>query len=158
MENQKIVACTKTLTIWAFIGDRNESEVLNKAKAQQDESIKTWTSHISKYPENKQFKLYLATEKKKSYKIMNYDDYVKAERLILLNKPLQEITEAKYWEMLECLPPLKWCTIGNIEMFCMSEMYTGTYTSQYAHDKKNDKYYSKLVDCYDKTTWINTII
>ena len=37
-------------------------------------------------------------------------------------------------------------------MFCTSEMLTGTYTTQYA--AYNGKYYSKIVDVTDESTWI----
>ena len=153
-----IVACTKTLSIWSFVGDKNASEVLQDAKNNQQNDIDTWTSHIKQYGEQDNFKMYLKSAKAKHYKIMEYDDYIKTERLILLNNPLRKITEAKFWEMLECLPPLKWCTIDNIEMFCISEMWSGSYTIQYAHDKNTNTYCTKMVDCCDKSTWINEVL
>ena len=51
-----------------------------------------------------------------------------------------------------------WCTVEGVEMFCMSEMWTGTYTTQYAHDHRTGKYYSKMVDVTDRDTWINTYL
>ena len=40
----------------------------------------------------------------------------------------------------------------------MSEMYTETYTKQYAYDSKNDRYYVKYVDVKDRSTWIDNIL
>jgi hypothetical protein len=160
MEKKEIViACTKTLSIWSFVRDRDAKEMLREAKTSQQNDVDTWTSHIKQYGDkDNNFKMYLKSAKAKQYKIMEYDDYIKAERLTLLSKPLKKITAAKFWEMLECLPPLKWCTIDNVEMFCISEMWTGSYTAQYAYDKSTDKYYCKLVDCCDKATWINEFL
>jgi hypothetical protein len=87
-------------------------------------------------------------------KLMTYKQYKEAQRKHLLDGELTEITEDKFEDALNVLPPICWTTHNNIEMFCMSEMYMGSYTSQYAHDKKTDKYYTKLVDCKDKSTWI----
>ncbi|MGL5436016.1 MAG: hypothetical protein ACRDBO_11535, partial [Lachnospiraceae bacterium] len=71
-------------------------------------------------------------------------------------QPLKETTEEQFEEALNVLPPLKWCTIDGIEMFCMSEMYTATYTNQYA--RYEGKYYKKMVDVTDKSTWLNNYL
>ena len=71
---------------------------------------------------------------------------------------MKEITEETFEDMLNVLPPIKWCTIDGIEMFCMSEMLTGFYTSQYIHDKGTNKYYHKIVDVTDKATWGHNFI
>jgi hypothetical protein len=71
----------------------------------------------------------------------------------MVSGEVKEITREDFYEALDCLPPLKWCTKSNVEMFCMREMYTGTYTTQYA--KKDGKYYSAMVDVTDENTWIH---
>jgi hypothetical protein len=133
-------------------------EKLQQALNHQAEDIKTWEGHIKNYPEAEHLKNYLTEAKNKQYKIMTYDEYIQLERDYFTSKPITEITADRFEEMLNVLPPLKWCTINNIEMFCMSEMLTGTYTSQYLHDRKNNKYYHKIVDITDKTTWGHNFI
>ena len=40
----------------------------------------------------------------------------------------------------------------------MSEFYTSHYTHQYAKDRRTGKYYSKLVDYRDRSTWIHALL
>jgi hypothetical protein len=55
-----------------------------------------------------------------------------------LCKPFEEITEEKYWDLLECLPPERY----NGNSFFMSECYYGTlYRFCF---RLNGKYYSAL--------------
>lgn len=72
--------------------------------------------------------------------------------------PMQEISEEVYEEQLNVLPPICWCTIAGVTMFCMCEMYDGSITSQYARDNRTGKFYTKLVDIYDKNTWIHNVL
>ena len=51
---------------------------------------------------------------------------------------------------------MNWVTINNVNEFCMSEMLSGVYTNQYA--RYNGKYYTKIVDAYDKTTWLHNFL
>ena len=48
--------------------------------------------------------------------------------------------------------------VNGVEMFCMSEMYSDTYTTQYAYDHRTGKYYCKMVDSEDTSTWIHTLL
>lgn len=102
------------------------------------------------------FKSCLEKTKKIKYEIMTWKEFKKRERTYLINDTLKEITEEKYYEMLNVLPPICYVTIDGVEMFCMCEMYTGNYTTQNA--KYNGKYYSKMVDVTDKTTWIHNLL
>lgn len=66
--------------------------------------------------------------------------------LIGLQKDWEEITEERYWEMLEVLPPVRW-TQGIISFFFISEAYTANLHSciiKDATDKNNPKYYEAL--------------
>ncbi|MCI8404288.1 MAG: hypothetical protein HFG29_10780 [Eubacterium sp.] len=45
-----------------------------------------------------------------------------------------------------------------LEVLSMPEMYSGTYTKQYAYDNQSGKYYSKMVDSEDKSTWIHKLL
>ena len=40
----------------------------------------------------------------------------------------------------------------------MSEFENGRFTNQYAHDLHSGRYYSKLVDAEDPSTWIHEIL
>lgn len=86
------------------------------------------------------------------YEVMTFDEFLQKQREEVLAMPVQESTEEEFWKQLEVLPPFIHGTIGDMELFCMSEFDFGTYTSQYA--RKGDKYYFATVDAYDQTTWI----
>lgn len=152
--NTLCVVDVEHLQIYDFANSKEQAEQkFFKALETCQEDIKTWESHCRTYPNAEQFKIYLEEEKNKQYKIMTYGEFLQMERDYYINLPLTEITEDKFFEMLYVLPPIKWKTIDNIEMFCMSEMLTGCYTSQYLHDRNANKFYHKIVDITDKKTW-----
>ncbi len=131
-----------------------KAEIENRERESANEyEFETWENHCKNYPDVDSFKAYLKQAQNKKYEIMTFEEFLQKQKDYYINQPLTEITAEKYEEMLNILPPLKWCTIGNIEMFCMSEFLTGAYTSQYLHDKETDKYYHKIVDITDKSTW-----
>lgn len=75
-------------------------------------------------------------------------DYKQEERnTILYNQTPKEITEEEYDEMLCVLPPMGY----NRGRFFMSEMITGSYTREFF--KRDNKYYTVVVDFRDKSTW-----
>jgi len=37
-------------------------------------------------------------------------------------------------------------------------MYSGTYTTQYAFQLVTGRYFAKMVDCTDSSTWLSTIL
>ncbi|MDR2882087.1 MAG: DUF1419 domain-containing protein [Azoarcus sp.] len=45
----------------------------------------------------------------------------------------EEITEERYWEMLEVLPPLNWRGTAGYESFMLSEFWCGDITTIYAN-------------------------
>lgn len=92
------------------------------------------------------------------FQVMDIAEFKKIERERILSGKLKRITEEKYEDAFDVLPPLYWCTVDGISMFCMSEMYSGTYTTQYAHDHRTGKYYSKMVDSEDTSTWIHHLL
>ena len=57
-----------------------------------------------------------------------------------LIKPFHEITEDEYMEMLECLPPQKWQTFDDVNIFQMSEYTTSNITGHYV--SFNGKFYT----------------
>jgi hypothetical protein len=53
-----------------------------------------------------------------------------------------EVTEERWGDALECLPPVKWHTIEKrFNVFFMGEQTWGSYTSLYVKDFKTRKFY-----------------
>ena len=78
------------------------------------------------------------------YEIMDIDQA--SEQIGAINHakycgPWQEITEEKWWDALEVLPPEKWQTVAGVEIFRMMEYTTGDITSHYA--RIGDRYFSR---------------
>ena len=162
--NMDILAVdTSTLTVYDFLGDgESEQELLQRAYKSNTEYIAHYEAIIAEKPESNSdgfFTKQLENAKKREYKVVTWNEYeaLKRKRYIV-DGEIKEVTEEQFNDALDVLPPLKWCTIDGIEMFCISEMTDGAYTSQYAHDKHNGKYYCATVDVMDKSTWINNRI
>ena len=90
------------------------------------------------------------------YKVMSYDEFSKllhdyAYSMMILS----DSTEEEFEEMLGVLPPLHHIRCGNVESFCLSEFEFDSYTHQYARDHSTGRYYKKLVNILDKSTWIS---
>ena len=152
-----------TLTVYDFLGDgESEQELLQRAYKSNTEYIAHYEAIIAEKPESNSdgfFTKQLENAKKREYKVITWNEYEALKRKRYIdNGEIKEVTEEQFNDALDVLPPLKWCTIDGIEMFCISEMTDGTYTSQYAHDKHNGKYYCATVDVMDKSTWINNRI
>ena len=157
MENEKVIIYSDNgeWTIYSLLNEsQSEKEELKRIKKIHEEDLK-------KYENNKKYDLQywsnrIEKEKNRIYKIVTFKEFEKLEREYYINKPLHEISDEEYNDALNVLPPLKWCTIRGVEEFLMSEFYTGVYTTQYA--KCNNKYYCKMVDAYDQTTWIHNLL
>ena len=154
------VAVRGACSVWDFCKEENKDEVLKKAQTSLDADLKMYQEYATKYDNQpdaeEDRKTYWAeryeAEKDKKYEVIKFGDFLKAERETMLAGPIEEITEDKFFERLEVLPPLHWCTVEGVEMFCIMEMISGSYTEQCA--KANGKFYSKTVDSRDKSTWI----
>ena len=92
------------------------------------------------------------TSNEKTYFVGTYADMTQMEKEKYLTGKVNKVTKEIFYEMLEILPPLQWEDNGVFERFCMSEFLVSNYTEQYGHF--NDKYISKTVDFYDKSTYI----
>lgn len=69
-----------------------------------------------------------------------YTPYLKS-----LQGEFSEITEKRYFELLECVPPRKWHDLNeNINMFFVGECFTADLYACCIMDKKTKKYYSAL--------------
>ena len=156
--NMDILAVNiKTYMIYDFLqNEETTDQLLQRANESRERDIASWTRNCENYPDVDSFKDYLKAAKEVEYQVMTWDEFQEGQKRHLLSDPLKEITEEEWEDMLNVLPPLKWCTIAGVEMFCMSEMYTGTYTTQYA--RCGDNYYCKMVDSADKSTWIHNFL
>jgi len=144
------------MSTYDFLKDgETEEELLTRAENYRQNEIATWDKNRTQYP-CETFENYYTNALTQEYKIMTWDEFETLQKDYYVGQPLAETTEESFEDMLNVLPPLKWCTINGVEMFCISEMLTGAYTSQYA--KCNEKYYTKIVDVTDKNTWINKYI
>ena len=162
--NMDILAVdTSTLGVYDFLGDgETEQELLQRAYNSNARNMAHYEAIIAENPESNSngfFTKQLENAKKREYEVITWNEYEALKRKRYIdNGEITEVTAEQFNDALDVLPPLKWCTIDGIEMFCISEMTDGTYTSQYAHDKHNGKYYCATVDVMDKSTWINNRI
>ena len=149
----------KHCTTYDFLYDGETiDQLLQRANVSKARDIASWTRNVENYPDVADFKNYLKSAQEKEYKVMTWDEFKEFQKSFLLDDELTEITAEIFEDMLGVLPPLYWTEHNGVEMFCMSEMYTGTYTNQYAHDKHTDKYYTKMVDSADRSTWICEVL
>lgn len=149
----------KHCTTYDFLYDGETiDQLLQRANVSKARDIASWTRNVENYPDVADFKNYLKSAQEKEYKVMTWDEFKQFQKSFLLDDKLTEITAEIFEDMLGVLPPLYWTEHNGVEMFCMSEMYTGTYTNQYAHDKHTDKYYTKMVDSADRSTWICEVL
>lgn len=144
--------------IWSFVHDDEAPlEALNKCIDECLQSSKQMLENITKYPENADYwKERQASYERKAQtaEVIEYEVFAKIERECILQDKPEEITEEKYNEMLDILPPLHYTEHNGYVMFCMREFLTGVYTSQYAYHKASGKYYTCIVGATDRSTWI----
>lgn len=147
--------------IWNFCTPETAAGIIAEAERDAREGMERAESYAAEYPDNRDYWQYQAEQYRKvigTYAMMTFDEQQANERAYLLALPLYEISEERFNDMLDALPPLKWCRKNGVEMFCMREFFTDSYTDQYAHDHSTGKYYSKLVDYLDPSTWISEIL
>lgn len=142
--------------VYDFCTKETSAQVLEQANEWKEQAVAKYQELFEKaerYDQRKYWERQLKSAKTYRFDVMTYEQYQQHKIDVLIKEPVTEITEEKFLEMFYCLPPFKWCTIDGVEMFCMTEMLEGTITMQYA--KKDDKYYSCLVDVSKQETWIH---
>lgn len=154
--NMNILAVdVKSCLTYDFLWDgETKEQLLQRANDSKTRDIASWTRNVEQYPDVEDFRNYLKSAQEKEYKVMTWKEFKQFQKSFLFDDELTEITAEVFEDILGVLSPLYWTEYNDIEMFCISEMYTGTYTNQYAHDKRTNKYYTKMVDSADKSTWI----
>lgn len=142
--------------VYDFCTPETAQEIIDKATAKAIEQCISYDDLTKNYPDRAEYwqnckKEYLTAK----YEMMTFDEYLSRQKKAMVSGEVKEVTKEDFYEALDCLPPLKWCTKSNVEMFCIREMYTGTYTTQYAFNLVNSKYYCAMVDITDEATWIH---
>lgn len=141
-------------TYMIFCTPETAQAIIDKATAKAIEEVISYDELIKDYPERAEYWRNCKKEYETAkYEMMTFNEYLSRQKKAMVSGEVKEVTEEDYNNALNCLPPLKWCQRDGFEMFCMREMYTGTYTTQYA--EKNGKFYSAMVDITDENTWIH---
>lgn len=148
-----VVVNKKTYEIYDFCTKETAEEVLKATEHSAADNIKGYDTLIRDYPDRAD---YWESCKRKytdaKYAVMTYKEFLRQQQNYLTSGPIAEITREQYEQALNVLLPYRYCTHNGITMFCFREMYTGSFTTQYA--KAGDKYYSAMVDVTDTSTWI----
>lgn len=161
-----VVVDMSTCTIYGFTasswcGPRTPEDVLKAAQNSAADDVRRYEEILSsgRYDDQKEYwAKCLEAAKARTFSAMTFGDFLDAQRERLLCDPMQEITKKQYDDALNVLPPLGWHTRHNVEEFCSREFVTGSYTMQYAYSLVQGKYYAKLVDYSDPSTWISSIL
>ena len=140
--------------VYDFCTLKDSQTKLKQAQENALEEVETYERYIKEYPKRADY----WTECKKEYEsakyeVMTFDEFLKRQKTVFTTGEITETTEEKFNDMLDVLLPLYWTTIDGVEMFCMREFYTGTYTTQYA--RVGNKYYTAMVDVTDRETWLH---
>ena len=107
-----------------------------------------------------------AAQRHDNCKIMTLAEFNALDRELTISSDVHEVDEETFNDMLNVLPPLKWCDRLNekhnarVNEFCMSEFDHSVFTQQYARAYIDGKtrYYSAIVDYFDESTWIHNRI
>jgi hypothetical protein len=157
---EHIIASLTTLTVWNYYPTKEAADLALpgvKEKMMQD-SYKYNDNHVKYGYSDRDPNYWLkqaakARQQAKDYQVMTWEEYTAAEAKQILSRPLTEITEQDFDDMLNVLPPMKWGTNRGIISFFMCEFHTGSYTRQYA--KIGNRHFWKLVDYRKPETWIS---
>ncbi len=153
--------------LWNYGYTERESEVdslLSKARADARVRAAEWEKRIRESDargveyDREFFRKTYEGYRDADYQVMTQEDWIGLNTRRLLDDPLEEISEERFNEMLDVLPPLHWVSRNDVSEFCMSEMHWGSITTQCAHDRRTDRYWWKKVDSCDPSTWIDQIL
>lgn len=134
---------SKAPKIWDY-GTNYHAKRKREARRQL-EQIKDWDNRNRPY----YFSPCYDPQVMRTFQSMPLDQFQAMEREHYLSLPIHEITREEYWDALECLPPIYCGRAGGD--FLMREMWTGTFT--YMYRQIGNRYFSKMVDAADRTTW-----
>lgn len=145
---------------WCWVRENEtDEEALKRAEDDRTTAISNMTKMMTEYPGMKDyFTSQISKLRQASYVVTDEDHFQELHASYFLSKPAVEITEEKYEEMLGVLPPLHYVERHGVTEFCMSEFLSGSFTNQYAYDKRTGKYWTKIVDACDVKTWLDVCI
>jgi hypothetical protein len=155
-----VLASAKTLTVWDMFSSRERAEErLPEVLANCLRDVEKFKANHIKYGYGDHDPNYWLKQANKAevqagdYRVMTFDEYLDIEADQLLSRPIEEITEEKFDEMLNILPPMRWGSNNGIHSFFMCEFWSGNYTQQYA--KIGSRFFCKLVNYRKPETWIS---
>ena len=159
MNTERVIFNNQTLQSFDFLKDNEADEkAIARAVAFYTEELNRLNDLADTFPDNEYWQNRITETQAildAGFSVLPYEIWLNKKNKSYTDRPIKEITAEEYNDALDILPPIRWCTIDNITMFCMSEMYDGSITSQYARDNQTGEYYTKLVDIYDQSTWIH---
>ena len=90
-----------------------------------------------------------------NWTILTEKQYEAKQRALYI-KPPKEITEERYYEMLDVLPPLRFVTRNGVQSFILAEPLDLNYYTQFA--KYNGKYYTAVIEYGNHETYLENIL
>jgi hypothetical protein len=159
----KLVTNKHNFSVFSYVREwETDQEALERARAYYQESIARYEEIIADQGNGKDdYWLNCLNKSKKEMETLQIETeeaYRARVRDGYLTPPAKETTEEHYWDMLEVLPPCAFTSNARYEMFYVSEAYDLTYHSFYLHDKTIGKYWEKLCDAKDRSTWIDVAL
>lgn len=161
MNAERIVFNNKTFGSYDFLKDNESDEgAIARAVAYYTAELTLLIDHVKTFGGDYWQRRVTETQKllEAGFSVAPFDIWLDKKTKSYTDIPMTEITAEEYNDQMDILPPICWCTIDGVTMFCMSEMTDGTITSQYARDNRTGRYYTKLVDIYNKSTWIHNVL
>lgn len=90
-----------------------------------------------------------------NWTILTEKQYEAKQRALYI-KPPKEITEERFYEMLDVMPPLRWVTRNGVQSFILAEPLDLNYYTQFA--KYNGKYYTATIEYGNKETYLENVL
>lgn len=142
------------------IGGKTADEEVKAASAYYKDQVKRIAEISAKYPGPYWTGRLSEAESLAASKIevLTWEEWYARERRRVLTGRVKVVTEEEWNRQLNVLPPSSWCEYDGMEVFCMSERYTLTFTAQYARDPFSGKFYTAMVDEMDRDTWIPNLL
>ena len=138
-----------------FCSSERAQKTLDQAQKEAMEKVEYYNKEIADHPnhDNEYLKLRKKEYETAKYEMMTFADYLRRKKKIMTSGDVTEVTADEYYYVLNIMPPIQMSFRDGMSLFCVSEMKTDTYTTQYA--EIGDRYYSATVDLADESTWIN---
>ena len=108
-----------------------------------------YSGYLNNKPVDMTVEEYLREKEQEGFKLVPFDEALEQIRLSQDTAFLTgwtEIDEERWMDALECLPPRKWKTVDDVEIFQMSEMTAGDITAHYVR-------YGERYFCGNRRIW-----